>query len=329
MLVLGIFLLIVLAIFDLCRCSQTSYIMKKHNLVEGTSLLAVSYSSLTPLMLGDNEVTSVRLPWGGFPFFENVYETGYISSNGLFSFADPVSSTTASVVEGIRPTQANKMKTDESFHEEESETFIVVLHRHVKRKGLRALSQKVRVRHDDRRYPSFSAHIHKELHHLKMIAIRNPSKEALEYLLRDPDVLSVEPDVEVNVEPNEYGNEGRKGSYSDFINHQGDGIGEDKPNFASRETMSSRRLKSDPYTWGLDRIDQTDLPLDEATYVPPAYTHKGANVDVYIVDSGLMTSHIEFGSVAGYEREVKNLWDAYVPDHTRPDVDNDRVGENF
>jgi aqualysin 1 len=47
-------------------------------------------------------------------------------------------------------------------------------------------------------------------------------------------------------------------------------------------------------TWGLDRIDQRTLPLD-ASYT---YTTIGAGVHVYILDSGIRTSHVEFGGRA-------------------------------
>ncbi|MFJ1704826.1 S8 family serine peptidase [Kitasatospora sp. NPDC088346] len=45
-----------------------------------------------------------------------------------------------------------------------------------------------------------------------------------------------------------------------------------------------------PPSWGLDRIDQRDLPLDRS------YTYSGtaSNVTVYLVDSGLRTTHSQF-----------------------------------
>jgi subtilisin family serine protease len=43
-------------------------------------------------------------------------------------------------------------------------------------------------------------------------------------------------------------------------------------------------------TWGLDRIDQRELPLD-GTYV---YTSEGSGVSVYIIDTGIRYSHNEF-----------------------------------
>lgn len=47
-------------------------------------------------------------------------------------------------------------------------------------------------------------------------------------------------------------------------------------------------------TWGLDRIDQRSLPLS-GTY---SYTSTGSNVRAYIIDTGIQTSHDEFGSRA-------------------------------
>ena len=47
-------------------------------------------------------------------------------------------------------------------------------------------------------------------------------------------------------------------------------------------------------TWGLDRIDQRDLPLN-STYT---YTPTGAGVRAYIIDTGIRTSHTDFGGRA-------------------------------
>lgn len=50
-----------------------------------------------------------------------------------------------------------------------------------------------------------------------------------------------------------------------------------------------------PAPWGLDRIDQNTLPLNNQ-YV---YNSLGQNVIAYIIDSGILTAHPEFGGRAG------------------------------
>lgn len=52
-------------------------------------------------------------------------------------------------------------------------------------------------------------------------------------------------------------------------------------------------------TWGLDRIDQRDLPLDTKYN----YDSTGSGVDVYIIDTGIRLDHVEFGgrAFAGFD----------------------------
>lgn len=75
------------------------------------------------------------------------------------------------------------------------------------------------------------------------------------------------------------------------------------PNIASIEADGMAYANVDQTVgsslWGLDRIDQTSLPLNQ-TY---SYLNNGSGVRVYVVDTGIRTTHQEFGSraVHGYD----------------------------
>jgi subtilisin family serine protease len=71
---------------------------------------------------------------------------------------------------------------------------------------------------------------------------------------------------------------------------------------------------SEPTTsWGLDRINQRRLPLDGNAYRGP-YTGNG--VDVYLLDSGISTSHNEFQGRASCSLNVVDQTTTRCPDGT-------------
>ena len=66
------------------------------------------------------------------------------------------------------------------------------------------------------------------------------------------------------------------------------------------QVMTADVTQTNP-PWGLDRIDQRNLPLN-ATYV---YNWTGSGVRAYIIDTGIRTAHTQFGGRAS------NVFDAF------------------
>ena len=54
--------------------------------------------------------------------------------------------------------------------------------------------------------------------------------------------------------------------------------------------------QNNPPAWGIDRIDQRDLPLDQSY----TYDNDGSGVNIYILDTGIRLTHNDFGGRANY-----------------------------
>lgn len=59
-------------------------------------------------------------------------------------------------------------------------------------------------------------------------------------------------------------------------------------------TVRASETQTPTPTWGQDRVDQRNLPLDRAY----SYTSTGSGVDAYVVDTGILTTHPDFGGRA-------------------------------
>lgn len=64
-------------------------------------------------------------------------------------------------------------------------------------------------------------------------------------------------------------------------------------------TIADEGVQENPPSWGLDRIDQEELPLDDLYHYP----NQGSGVTAYILDTGINLQHEEFADrlVEGYD----------------------------
>ncbi|SFR28488.1 Serine protease, subtilisin family [Lentzea waywayandensis] len=75
------------------------------------------------------------------------------------------------------------------------------------------------------------------------------------------------------------------------------------------QVVHTQATQTNPPSWGLDRIDQRNLPLNSSY----SYTSTGAGVTAYVIDTGVRISHSTFGGRAANGRDF---------------VDNDNVAQD-
>ncbi|MEU6740051.1 S8 family serine peptidase [Streptosporangium sandarakinum] len=74
----------------------------------------------------------------------------------------------------------------------------------------------------------------------------------------------------------------------------------------ANQTMSLTGTESPVPSWGLDRIDQRALPLDNSC----TYANTGTGVKAYVIDTGINLTHSDFGGRAISGRDVVSNDDA-------------------
>ncbi len=75
----------------------------------------------------------------------------------------------------------------------------------------------------------------------------------------------------------------------------------DKVAYVEQDRVVTASATQTNATWGIDRIDQRNRPLS-TTYT---YNATASNVNAYVIDTGIMTSHSQFGGRAA------NVYDAF------------------
>jgi subtilisin family serine protease len=61
-------------------------------------------------------------------------------------------------------------------------------------------------------------------------------------------------------------------------------------------TVHITDVQPNPPSWGLDRVDQRNLPLDNSY----TFTNTASNVNAYVIDTGILVSHSTFGGRATF-----------------------------
>src|SRR5690625_5224226 len=72
-------------------------------------------------------------------------------------------------------------------------------------------------------------------------------------------------------------------------------LDDDRIDFIEEDGIVSINATQNNATWGLDRIDQRDLPLNNQY----TYSTTASNVHAYIIDTGVLGSHSEFSGRMG------------------------------
>lgn len=72
-------------------------------------------------------------------------------------------------------------------------------------------------------------------------------------------------------------------------------LSDDRVKYVEEDGIASISATQSNATWGLDRVDQRDLPLDDSY----TYNTTASNVHTYIIDTGVLGSHNEFSGRMG------------------------------
>ena len=168
--------------------SQTHYSVTEN--ADGSSFFGGDYSGLTSISMNDDSVASWTLPFL-FPFFEKSFDRAFLSSNGLISFYNTADSAKASRTQWISKKSKPLLKEDTIY--------IVVLSRELSGEDTLRVADQLHARHSDPSMRSFRANVKRLFKRMRMLTIENPSEEALTFLKKHRDVLTVEKNAVVSI----------------------------------------------------------------------------------------------------------------------------------
>lgn len=163
---------------------------------------------------------------------------------------------------------------------------IVVLDEDANVHVMQSLTASIKAHSASNLRPLFHATVGGEMNNLNMFLIDHPTAEAIKFL-----------EAQENVQ----------GVFKDGLVRAINTLTEEEVNTASEGDVDEAADGSeDWYNWGIDRINQKDANLD---FKLGMGKRPGEGVNIYILDTGLNTRHIEFKKPG--DREVMNVWSAY------------------
>lgn len=254
----------------------------------------------------------------------------------------------------------NFVETDDSFQAGSAELesvnslltkqqaiYFVNVHHHLEMEHFEQVMRSVNLMHRSEEHTTFSAKVLKAYPLFKTFTVHKPSQAAMRYFRDHPHVHSVFANHRISRTVSKTSFPDNTQTMKHKVKQQARFPLQGSENaaraslglksfvtnlFSPREAQriakenKSRNLRgfevlAAATTWGQDRIDQLDLPLD-GQYNSPASANAGAGVHVYVMDTGIDTTHPEFttGIYSGL-RIVQNIFNAFGAVTTNTDVD--------
>jgi subtilisin family serine protease len=301
--------------------NPTTYFQRSYAVTVETesveSLMNNDYSSLLALDVLDDTVTTLKFPFA-FNYFGEYYGYGYLSSNGLLTFANGCDDDFSDCDNLVGVDLSSKQSNAQDMHESLRSVKKVSRESSVRTRttpppllGGGDTTKALKWQYQKDKGESSVDFESASGIHIAVLPFDLPEEDMEQLLatLRDnDDVIAVKSYRHLRMLSVHVSNEG---VLHTLRSH---------PHVMSLGPESVVKLAS---TWGLDRIDQKDLPLDHHSYKPPTDSNGGQGVSVYILDTGIDTNHEQFSNTG--DREVMNIFNSYGDVTT--DTDDNGHGE--